>query len=415
MTSDFSHYTAYSDDLHHYVFAKGSPFDQFRNLIQKIPQATDLAEINMTIGAPMHPLPEVIAPLLQASLERFAAYPPIEGIAPLRHAVGEHLCERYHLCDLFVPDTMILPLSGSREGLYNAFMAARAMNRNPAKTRVIMPNPPYAAYPAGAYSIGCEALLCSGQNESGLFEVKEFSSQTLDETLCVMIASPSCPQGRNADLAYWQKWIEAARRHDFILFADECYSDLYYEPLGPVGLLQAASLTGSYDHCVVFHSLSKRSNVPGLRSGFCAGDQDFIALFKHMRALACAQIPEPLQHVSVALWQDQSHVADNRDLYRQKRLMAEKMGDGRWHMPDGGFFLWLKVPQHVSASKFAQTLWQDQAIKVLPEAALRFGPAHQPAQGEDSHIRVALVHDLATTKEALRRLKQHYDFFEVEK
>ena len=272
-----------------------------------------------------------------------------------------------------------------------------------ARPAILLPNPLYNVYLGAAVMAGAEPVLLTASAETGyLPDLDRLSPALLARTVAFYLCSPSNPQGAAASLDYLGRALELARRHDFLLIADECYAELYTrEP--PAGALQAAMRLGqSLDHLVVCHSLSKRSSAAGLRSGFVAGDPAVMAGFARLRSYAAAVQPLPVAAAATALWHDEAHVEANRALYRKKFDLAEERLGGRFgfYRPDGGFFLWLTV---ADGEAVARRLWTEAAIKVLPGAYLGRPDARGDNPG-DGAIRVAMVHDLETTDAALRRI-----------
>ena len=351
--------------------------------------------INMTIGEPRHAFPDFVGPLLAANLQGFAKYPDNNGTDALLDAIRGFLGRRYGL-DL--PREQILTLNGTREGLYNAAMALCPERKN-GKPVILTPNPFYQVYAVAALSVGAEPVFVPATLETGhLPDFHALPADVLDRTAIAYICSPANPQGAVADTAYWRDLISLAEKHDFMIFADECYSEIYRDT-PPVGALQVAQAVGADpERVVIFHSLSKRSNLPGLRSGFCAGGPKSIARIRQLRAFAGSPLPEPLQAVAAAVWNDEAHVVENRALYHRKYQMADDIFGGMagYVSPQAGFFLWLPVADGEAA---AVNIWQESGVRVLPGAYLsRDTAAGNPGVG---YIRVAMV---APTQELQRGL-----------
>lgn len=351
--------------------------------------------INMTIGEPRHAFPAFVGDILAANLQGFAKYPDNYGIPALLDAIGGFLNRRYGL-DL--PGDQILTLNGTREGLYNAAMALCPEHKN-GKPVILTPNPFYQVYAVAALSVGAEPVYVPATEATGhLPDFHALPADVLDRTAIAYICSPANPQGAVADEAYWRALIALAEKHDFILFADECYSEIYRD-VPPPGALQVATAMGADpERVVIFHSLSKRSNLPGLRSGFCAGGPKSIARIRQLRAFAGSPLPEPLQAVAAAVWNDEEHTVENRALYHRKYEIADDIlghVDG-YHSPQAGFFLWLPVD---SGEPAAVKLWQETGVRVLPGAYLsRDVNGDNPGE---KYIRVAMV---APTQELQRGL-----------
>jgi N-succinyldiaminopimelate aminotransferase len=359
----------------------------------------------MSIGEPQHAAPALIGPILAAQAGAWGKYPPAAGTASFRAAVGGWLARRYRLPDgLIDPDRMILPVAGTREALFLfAQVACARREGRGGRPVVLLPNPFYQVYAGAAAMAGADPVFVPGADgPCGLPDFSALPPDLLDRTALAYLCSPANPQGAVADEALIARTLAAARRHGFVLAMDECYSEIW-DTAPPVGALEVAAATaGGLSHLVVFNSLSKRSSVPGLRSGFVAGDPVLIAAFARLRSYGGAATPLPILAVAEALWSDEAHVEESRALYRAKidaaqRIVGDRFGFAR---PAGGFFLWLDVGDGEEA---ALRLWREAQIRVLPGRYLS-----GPDEGDvgRAFIRVALVHDLATTEAALGRLVQ---------
>jgi aspartate/methionine/tyrosine aminotransferase len=385
------------------VFA--SPFQRLARLLDGLPAGG--SPINLTLGEPKHAVPDFVGPVLAANVASFGRYPPIRGTDAFRETVAAWLGRRYGLDGVVDPARMILPLNGSREGLFYAALEARAAStKTVARPAILIPNPFYQAYAAGTVAAGCEPVMIAATAETGFLpDIAALDPALLDRTVALFYASPANPQGAVASLDAWARLIEAARRHDFMLLADECYSEIYRdEP--PPGVLQAAhGLGGGFGHVLAFNSLSKRSNLPGLRCGFVAGDPDFIARWVEFRNMAAPQVPLPLQAVAVAAYADEAHVEENRRLYNAKYDAAAEILQGRFgHVtPPGGFFLWLDVGAFGGGEAVAKRLWLEAGLRCIPGGYLAATGPDGVNPGEP-FLRIAMVEDLGTTEEALRRL-----------
>lgn len=382
-----------------------SPFARTRSLLDGIKPKKDI--IDMSIGEPRHPFPEFIGDVLNESIGEFGRYPPIQGTDELRTAVADWHGRRYPTIEgILKPDRHLLALNGSREGLFSAVFTARSRRMDISQPAVIIPNPFYQCYHAGAVSAGAEPIFMpTSRSTNFLPDLDILNSADLERTIALFLCSPSNPQGAIADQAYLKKAIELARKYDFMLFADECYSEIY-SSTPPEGCLQASyRLTGEFSNVISFNSLSKRSNLPGLRSGFAAGDPNFIAAYSNFRNVACPQIPLPLQNISAALWKEESHVDKSRKLYQEKFDSADELIGDRfgYRRPEGGFFLWLDMTEFGGSEAVTRILWQDCGVKVIPGAYIVQG---SPEQWGDcaNYIRIALVQDLSATRSALKRI-----------
>lgn len=379
-----------------------SPFVRLTELIAGI--APGKPAINLSVGEPQHPIPSFVGPELAAHLDEFGRYPANKGSEPFRRAVAEWLGRRYTLPRPVDPETEVLVLNGTREGLFLAAIAAkRWVARRAAKPAILIPNPFYAAYAAGALAADCEPVYMPARKESGFLPDLDALDETLlARTVALYIASPSNPQGAVASPAYLDKLSGLARRFGFLVFADECYCEIYSEH-PPAGMLEASR--PEFANTIVFHSLSKRSNLPGLRVGFAAGDRCFLAAFLELRNIAAPQVPGPAQHVAIAAYGDEAHVRENRKLYSAKFDLADHIIGNRYgyKRPAGGFFLWLDVSKFGGSEIVTKRLWQEAGVRVVPGRYLAREQADSSNPGAD-YIRVAMVHDKATTAEALHRL-----------
>jgi len=366
---------------------------RLRALLDVPTTASDV--INMTIGEPRHAFPAFVGDILAVNLQGFAKYPNNNGTDDLLDAIAGFLNRRYGL-DL--AHDQILTLNGTREGLYNAAMALSPEEKN-GQPVILTPNPFYQVYAVAALSVEAEPIYVPATESSGhLPDFHALPDDVLARTTIAYICSPANPQGAVADAEYWRALITLAEKHDFVIFADECYSEIYRDT-PPVGALQIATEMGADpDRVVIFHSLSKRSNLPGLRSGFCAGGTKSIARIRQLRAFAGAPLPEPLQAVAAKVWDDEAHVEENRALYHQKYEIADQIFGQvpGYQSPQAGFFLWLPVEDGEAASV---KLWQETGVRVLPGAYLsRDVAGENPGAG---YIRVAMV---APTQEMQRGL-----------
>lgn len=354
----------------------------------------------MSIGEPQHAAPALVTQVLAEQAGLWGKYPPAQGSADFRRAVADWLTRRFDLPTGMVdPDRAVLPVAGTREALY---LIAQTVVGPQVRDRpvVLLPNPFYQVYVGAAVMAGAEPyFVAGGQGPWSQPDYTTLPDQVLARVKLAYLCSPGNPQGAVADLDLLTRTIALARRWGFVLAVDECYSEIW-DSVAPTGALTACTrLGGSMDNVLVFHSLSKRSSVPGLRSGFVAGDPAVMAGFHRLRSYAGAVTPLPLLAVATALWRDETHVAENRALYRAKLDLAQRILGNRpgFHRPEGGFFLWLGVDDGEQA---ALALWHQARIRVLPGKYLsRDGVG-------DAFIRVALVHDLDTTEAALTRLAE---------
>ena len=379
-----------------------SPFVRLNELIAGIEPGKP--PINLSVGEPQHPIPAFVSPELSAHFNEFGRYPANKGTDVFRRTVAQWLNRRYNLARPVDSETEVLVLSGTREGLFLAAIAAKRWRaRRAGKPAVLIPNPFYAAYAAGALAADCELVYLPARKQSGFLpDLDVLGDALLARTVAFYIASPSNPQGAVASLSYLGKLAALARRFGFLVFADECYCEIYSHH-APAGMLEASG--PDFANTVVFHSLSKRSNLPGLRVGFAAGDRRFLTAFLELRNIAAPQVPAPLQRVAVAAYGDETHVQENRKLYSAKFDLADQIIGDRYNYnrPAGGFFLWLDVSQYGGSEAVTKRLWKEAGVRVVPGRYLAREQADGSNPGAD-YIRVAMVQDKATTADALHRL-----------
>src|SRR5215467_13368782 len=386
-----------------------SPFVRLRELLGDA--APGQSPISLAVGEPQHPIPPFVGAVIAAHVAEFGRYPMNRGLEEFTAAAGQWLDRRYKLPRRVDPAAEILVLNGTREGLFLAGIAARnyaaslaGKRAKPgAKPAVLIPNPFYAAYSAGAIAADCEPVYLPATAATGFLpDLDALDDELLARTVAFYLASPSNPQGAVADRAYLEKLTALARRFGFLVLSDECYCEIYSDK-APPGMLEAAG--ADFANVVVFHSLSKRSSLPGLRVGFAAGDREFLASFLELRNVAAPQVPTPLQHVAIATYNDEEHVEDNRRLYREKFDLADQIIGGRYNYrrPAGGFFLWLDVSAQGGSEAVTERLWREAGLRVVPGRYLAREQADGSNPGAD-YIRVAMVQDKAITAEALHRL-----------
>ncbi|MFG1347562.1 aminotransferase class I/II-fold pyridoxal phosphate-dependent enzyme [Xanthobacter autotrophicus DSM 431] len=388
-----------------------SPFIRLADLLAGVEPGRQ--PLSAAVGEPQHAMPEFVGPVLADALPGFGRYPRAEGTPTFRAAAARWLAQRYDLARPIDADREVLALNGSREGLFSAAIVAQRLadpkKGGKGRPAMLLPNPFYAAYAAGAEAAGCEAVVVPTTKDSGwLPDLDALDPALLERTVALYIASPANPQGSIASPDYLGKALELARRHGAFLFSDECYSEIYLGAEKPAGILEVAGT--DFTRAVAFNSLSKRSSLPGLRCGFCAGDPAFLKDFLAFRWVAAPQVPEPLQAVAVAALEDEAHVAASRDLYKAKFDLADRMLAGRfgYARPGGGFFLWLDV-SHLKDDRLsggeaaAVKLWREQGLRTVPGGYL----ARRDLTGANpsaDFLRVALVQDLPTCEEVLARL-----------
>lgn len=394
-------------------FAGEQPATSFQRLnILLHDVAPGMDPIILTVGEPRHALPDFVGPVLAENLDDFRRYPAMQGTDAFRQAVAGWLDRRYGLDGQIDANRHIVPLNGSREGLFFAAISVREFLAKPVENpAILLPNPYYHTYSAAAQGAGAEAVyLDAGANTGFLPDLDAIDPLLLERTVAIYMASPANPQGAVAPLDYWKKLITLSRKHRFFIFADECYSEIYRDA-PPPGVLQAAKAlsdpSGELDltGILAFNSLSKRSNLAGLRCGFAVGDPEFMVHWLTLRNRAAPQVPMPVQAVAVAALADEAHVEENRRLYNAKYRAAEKNLSGLYDYttPDGGFFIWLDVKRWGGSVAFTQRLWSETGVKVVPGEYLTQSAADGTNPGAD-FIRIAMVESLETTERAMQRL-----------
>jgi N-succinyldiaminopimelate aminotransferase len=377
-------------------------FPRLRKLLDT--HAPGGAPVAMTIGEPRHPMPSFVAPILAQHIDAFGVYPPNDGTPELLNAIIGWVARRYGV-DL-VADR-IMALNGTREGLFNAAIALSPETKGAKRPVILMPNPFYQVYAVAALTVGAEPVYVPATAETGFLpDYEALPSDVLDRVTVAYLCSPANPQGAVAPADYLARLMALAEKHDFRLFVDECYSEIWRDA-PPPGALAVAKTTGTDpERVAVFHSLSKRSNLPGLRSGFVATGVASMERIRQLRAFAGAPLPLPIQRVSEAAWADEAHVAESLALYQQKFRMADEVFSGLHNRvsPEGGFFLWLPVPDKIGDGEAAALkLWTETGVRVLPGAYLsRDAGGRNPGK---SYIRVALVAPQTELQHGLIRLR----------
>lgn len=381
------------------------PFEKLAQLKQGIVAPADKPHIALSIGEPAHTTPAFIQQALFDHIKGLGTYPTTKGIPALRQAIVDWLGKRFNIPRGEIdPETQVLPVSGTREAL---FSIAQAVVNPAAKAVVIMPNPFYQIYEGAALLAGAEPYFLNTTAEVGyLPDLDSVPDAVWQRCRLIYICSPGNPSGAIMPQAQMEQLINLANKYDFIIASDECYSELYDdEGNPPVGLLQTAYAMGNtaFKRCLVFHSLSKRSNAPGLRSGFVAGDADILQAYFQYRTYQGCAMPLPTQYASIKAWQDEAHVIENRQLYRAKfAAVIDILGNVcDISKPEASFYIWLKTL--VSDTVFAQQLFAQENVTVLPGSYLS-REAHGSNPGAN-HVRIALVAPLAECTEAAHRIK----------
>ena len=380
------------------------PFEKLMQLKAGISPPADKAHIALSIGEPRHAPPAFAMDEMKQHLQRVGSYPLTRGTDDLRQAITQWLTTRFKLnSGSLDAATQVIPVNGTREALFAFAQAVIDRGSNPV---VMMPNPFYQIYEGATFLAGAEPCYLNTTDANNyLPDFDAVPDDIWKRCQLVYLCTPGNPTGAVMDIAYLQKVIELADKHDFIIASDECYSEIYFdENTPPPGLLQAAAEMGrdSYERCVVFHSLSKRSNVPGLRSGFVAGDKSIMQKFLKYRTYHGCAMPEFVQYSSICLWNDEQHVKQNRDLYREKFAKVTAMLSGVLNVyhPDAAFYLWPETP--INEEDFAQQLYAQQNITVLPGSYLsRDDNDGNPGK---NRLRIALVASVDECLEAARRI-----------
>lgn len=358
--------------------------------------------IQMTIGEPRHAFPAWVTDKIVEAAEGFNRYPPNDGSPELRGAIADWIERRYGV--KMDPETEVMALNGTREGLYNAVMALSPEQKHGQKPAILMPNPFYQVYMIGAISGNADPIMVNATEETGhLPDFHRLTANLLQRTTACYICSPANPQGAVADRDYWAGLIELAETYDFKIFADECYSEIYRDTPPPGAMQVAEELGADRNRVAIFHSLSKRSNLPGLRAGFVASGTQTMREIKQLRNYAGAPLPLPLQAAAAAVWADEAHVEENRALYAEKYALADRILGNvpGYRSPAAGFFLWLPVEDDEAA---AVKLWRETGVKVLPGGYLAQEVPGQENPGK-KYIRVALVAPKEETERGLTLIR----------
>jgi len=394
------------------------PFARLEKLFSDIDMENfpgkQLKPIRLSMGEPQHATPELIQQVLKENMSGLARYPQTSGTLPLRQSIAAWLQRRYHLPSVD-PNTQVLPVNGSREALFA--IAQCLINNQTTQPLVLMPNPFYQIYEGAALLAGAQPIFyTTGSNPAAIFTAANNNpQQPLVNTQLVYVCSPGNPTGEVLSLQAWQELFDWSERNNFVIVSDECYSEIYFDEANPpLGGLQAAQQLGrgNFKNLLVVSSLSKRSNVPGLRSGFVAGDAQLIREFLRYRTYhGCAMSP-PIQQASIAAWNDEEHVKENRSLYAEKfKLLHTCLRNSlEVEKPAAGFYFWAKIPKHLGNDlgdddpAFAQNLFYYCNLAVLPGSFLaRKVNGHNPGSG---YVRIALVASLEDCRDAVNRIQQ---------
>ncbi len=382
------------------------PFEKLNQLKHGITPPAHLDHIALSIGEPKHSAPHFVTENLIAHTHLLSNYPLTRGSDALREAFSSWLNKRFDLASKINAGTQVLPVNGTREALF-AF-AQCIVDRNQSNASVLMPNPFYQIYEGAALLAGAQPVYMNCTEDNGFLpDLENISEQQWKDCQMIYICTPGNPTGAVMSNEYLQQLITLAQKYDFIIASDECYSEIYADENNPPpGLLSAADAMGlaDYNNCVVFHSLSKRSNLPGLRSGFVAGDAEIMKKFLLYRTYHGCAMPPATQSASIAAWQDEQHVIENRNQYRKKfdAVISALSGTLRPVQPDAGFYFWVKTPQ--SDTEFAQQLFATQNLTVLPGQFLSRSSAE--INPGEHYVRMALVAPLDECQDAAQRINQ---------
>jgi aspartate/methionine/tyrosine aminotransferase len=382
-----------------------SSFAKLATLLDEIPPGQP--PISLAVGDPQGEVPAFVTEAIARHADRFGVYPPINGTAEWREAAVGWLKRRFALPNVD-PDKQVLPLNGTREGLFLAPFIVTPESKAGEPPVILLPNPFYQCYAAAVLACGAEPVFVHADAASGFLpDFTALPKAILGRTAAAYLCSPSNPEGACASEKYWRTLFGLADQCDFTVFADECYADIY-RVMPPVGAL---SVRGApFERLLSFHSLSKRSGLPGLRSGMVAGDAKLMAKFRALRNYAGPQVPLPIIAASAAAWSDETHVVANRAHYAERFTLAEHLLANRegFRLPEGGFFLWLKVGD---GERTALRLWREGGVRVLPGAYMgrEIDPGKPCTNPGFPYIRVALVNDLSTIMKALERMVEILD------
>jgi N-succinyldiaminopimelate aminotransferase len=383
------------------------PFDRLRTLLKFETPPANVEAIDLSLGGPLHEPPKMVEQELTAHAAEWGRYPPMDGTPGFQNAASNWLCQRYGLRgDTFEEAAMILPVAGSREPLYMLATVTVPDQKADAKPVVLLPNPFYHIYEAAAIMSGAEPVFVPATAENDyLPDIASLDKNILERTALVYSCSPSNPQGKCTDLDYMISLIKLARKYHFVIAFDECYSEIYDKEPPPGGLQACTHLGPGFNRVVIFNSLSKRSSVPGLRSGLIAGDPIVLKKMRLLRTYGGGTVPMPIMAASAALLWDEKHVEANRALYREKFDVAEEILGNQFgfYRPEGGFFLWLDVGSNGGGETATKKLWSEAGVKVLPGAYLS-RPDETGETPGSRYIRIALVEDVDTTRSAMRRI-----------
>ena len=387
------------------------PIYRLNNLLNGIDPNKD--PILMDIGEPKHIFPENI---LANMPNTWGRYPPMAGSDLFIDSVKKWLVKRFNVARIN-DKIKILPLSGTREGLFMIFSMFQPIEN---KNKVLIPNPFYQVYNAGAVMNGFVPHFLPVYPDKNV-DLDNISEDILRQTACFVVCSPSNPCGSVMQKHDWQKLIKLAKKYDFVIISDECYSEIYYKK-PPIGILEVCE-ESDLEYIIMFNSLSKRSNVPGFRSGFVVSSINNMNTFRRIRSYAGAGMPLPIMEISAQLWQDEQHVIANRKIYQDKLDLCNDMfaNEQNWYVPDGGFFIWLDSGK--DGEVITKQLWQQQGVRVLPGKYLTAKPQDNNKNQAivnstnydqifncDNFVRIALVNDYNIVEDAFIRIRNFFNY-----
>ncbi|WP_201572064.1 succinyldiaminopimelate transaminase [Psychrobacter nivimaris] len=402
---------------HNLTYLHPYPFAKMATLLAESKPANGYSEIKLGIGEPKHEPPAFVLDVLRENLDKISRYPTTNGMFELRQTIAHWLEKRFFLNHVDA-NTQVLPVMGTREAIFSFVQAvvdhdvsdkdSHSLASNTSPT-VVMPNPFYQIYEGAAILAQATPYFvpCTSDNDyKG--DYRAVPKDVWTRTQLLFVCSPNNPTGAVMTMDDWEYLIRLSDQYGFIIASDECYSELYFDT-APIGLLQACAALGRRDfkNCIVFHSLSKRSNLPGLRSGFVAGDAKILQAYLQYRTYQGCAMPIPHQLASIAAWQDEKHVAHNRALYQEKfALWMSELGELlELRMPDAGFYFWVKVPEQFGGDDeiFVKALYEQANIHALAGRYLsREVDGHNPGQG---YVRIALVASVDESREAISRIR----------
>lgn len=398
MNQNYSNKNQFNENL---KLLNDYPFQRLNNLLKNINVPKGKKPLILSIGEPQHKPPQFIKEIINKNFIKWSKYPPTLGLNQLNIASINWLKRRFQLTKENInAEDNIVQVAGTREGLFNIALALNPKTKNGKKPAILIPEPFYQVYAGAARLSGADPIFVSSLKENRFIPAfSKIDKKILNRTSMIYICSPSNPEGVALNLEDWEKLINLARDNNSTLIVDECYTDIYSDK-PPLGIIEACEkLNTNISNIVSFHSLSKRSNVPGIRSGFAVGDIHIIKNFKKLRHYCAGQQPIPIQEAAIALWNDDTHAIKNRLKYKRKFEIAKSIFKTKYdfYIPDGGFYLWLNVGE---SEKITKILWEKKSIKVMP------GNYLSKLNNSKSYIRIALVLNIKETTEALNEINK---------